>query len=237
MLAVRAEQRDIESFKHDSQALVTDFFQAMAQDLPPHLADTAMKIADAFLTKHMRARLGSLFKLKHAAALKVVLETGGDEGWLATIEENAGFSFERSDIPPSSALVHPSKRSNVEAEAEAEWGAKSRRTVSQKLAHEKVLTTEVLPTSVYSLIETPDFTVNTIKEKELQDTLDEVLVYILEKHHSVRLGRPLANVYAKQITNHLTRLPPYGKKPGHERDVAQMLIDKARNRLYVRRAI
>lgn len=230
------DERDLSTFKHDAQARTLDFFAAIGRDLPDGPAETALKIGDAFLRKHMCARLNALFKLPRSVAGQVIIEAGGHEGWVDSIEEFSGFSFRERSVPESFDLVKSQQSISMSTTGETRV-KKELKTLSQQLAHDGTLLDEKLPAACFSRIETPNYRKNTIKDTELHRTLDEVAAYVISRHQTLKIGKNLAEIYARQVRTELPNLPPRGKIPGSERDVAQMILDKVKNRTYVSASI
>ena len=226
-------RRDLSEFKNDTQARTIDFFEAIAYDLPPGTANIATTIGNKFLEKHLSARLGALFKLRRSQAALVITEAGGDEGWVDTIEEFAGFTFAEPYVPASSALVTDKRSYEQAGDNDSEPKPKRMQTVSQVLANDGGLLDEKIPMGCYSVIKTPNYQTNTIKDRELHSVLDEVAAYAVARHKTLKIGKNLADIYAAQVKNELKLIPARGSVPGHLRDLGQMLLDKAKNRTYV----
>ena len=225
--------RDLCEFLHNPQARTHDFFAAIAADLPPGPAEVALLVGERLVTKHCCVRICALFKLMRYQVVTIITDCGGYAGWIESIEEFAGFKFADQTVPESSALVSQStKRSGCSADRPEK--IKVLRTISEKLVNQGTLVDEKLPSTCFLGIKTPNYETNTIKDQELHHVLNNVAAYVVARHKSLKIGKNLAEIYARQIKDELPRLPPRGKLPGHERDVAQMILDKVKNRTYVR---
>ena len=79
----------------DADALVTDFMDAYAAELPPELAQVCTTARDLFLKRHLRVRLGQLFRLSVKAAEEVLHVRGVtqeiDFFWIALVVTQVNY--------------------------------------------------------------------------------------------------------------------------------------------------
>ena len=230
------EPRTLESFRCDGEARVTDFFQAYANEMPPSMAERFEAYGAKFMERHARARLSSLFKLLRSQCNSVIADvhkemklTLEDEDAIReSIEEAAGFVFELSKAPESAALA--TKRKSPGGEGTQ---PKKGRSLSQCLPQAQQIET-ALPDSVFDVVTTPDPLINPITETELSLITDETLKFLCRTFGRHNVGLQIVRVYAAQIRRKV-KIGPRGKKNvvlGADRDLAQSLVEKARNRTY-----
>ena len=224
-----APLRALDDFKGDAQALVTDFFDAWTLELPPQLREVNDKCRDRFL-RMGRTRFNVWFKLTTTMVDGIIEWAGGDDGWRESIEEFAGFKFAKPSAPE-----HQDSGQKRKAEEAVQPPAKEQ-CVSARLTQLGSLLDEVLPDKCYAVIETEAPDVNAITEPELTLWTDEVLRHIACRFGDWKVGMRLARQYGKQAKARLC-LPAYGKTPGYKRDVGRIILQKCKNRLYVRRPL
>ena len=93
----------------DVDALVVDFLNAYAEELPEELATICTAARDLFLKRHLRVRLGQLFRLTLKQAEQVIVDAGADagdaSGWASSLEDAAGFEFREHSVPESTEIA------------------------------------------------------------------------------------------------------------------------------------
>ena len=160
---------------------------------------------------------------------------GEEDAIRESIEEAAGFEFQKPTAPDSAALVASNKRNRSE-EDEGEGGEAKQakgRSLSQIMPRSKQVDA-ALPDYVFEVITTPDPVNNPISELELSALTDETLKFLSKTYGRHNVGWSLARIYAAQIRKKV-KLGDRGKKNrvlGINRDLAGMLVEKARNRTY-----
>ena len=239
------EARSLASFQSDAEARTDAFFDAYAKELPADMAARFTAYGQRFIRRHARVQLRSLFKLERAQCNKVIADVnqemafehnaGEEDAIRESIEEAAGFEFQKPTAPDSAALVASNKRNRSE-EDEGEGGEAKQakgRSLSQIMPRSKQVDA-ALPDYVFEVITTPDPVNNPISELELSALTDETLKFLSKTYGRHNVGWSLARIYAAQIRKKV-KLGDRGKKNrvlGINRDLAGMLVEKARNRTY-----
>ena len=239
-MLVASPKRSLASFHSDTEARTCDFFEAYANELPADMGARFQAYGDKFIRRHARVQLKSLFKLMRAQCNKVITDVntelhdeegvGEEDGIRESIEEAAGFEFQKPEAPESAALVMGKKRKICE---EDENGAVKGRSLSQIVPRAQQLDA-VLPSYVFDVVTTPDPLNNPISEPELSAITDETLKFLSKTFGRHNIGLGLARIYAAQIRKKV-KIGDRGKKNrvlGINRDLALSLVEKARNRTY-----
>ena len=219
----------------DKEAKVRDFFDALAEELPSPLSGICTRTGDLFITKHLRTRLGQLFRLTRKQAEDVTVEAGADQdevpGFVASYEDAAGFEFRGHSVPESARLAcHvASDTLATKGTASASWKRKSLPTIGQEV---KASHLEFgVPECCYDVIETMDPLNNPISEPELEAFSTEVIQAVGTRFGRYNIGRPYARILGKEIEKKLPHLP-VGK--GKNRSWGKILNTKSKNRKNVR---
>ena len=231
--------RSLASFHSDTDARTGDFFEAYANELPADMGVRFKAYGDKFVRRHARVQFKSLFKLGRGQCNKVITDVntelheeqavGEEDAIRESIEEAAGFEFQKPTAPESAALVTGKKR-KIE---EDENGALHGQSLSQIVPRAEQLDA-VLPDYVFDVVTTPDPLNNPIQEHELSAITDETLKFLSKTYGRHNIGLGLARIYAAQIRMKV-KIGDRGKKNrvlGIDRDLAQMLVEKSRNRTY-----
>ena len=230
--------RSVADFKGDGQALVADFFSAWNRELPDPLAARNEEILDGFTSKHGRTRFATLFKLNATQADSIVeaafVESESGEGWRETIEELAGFKFQKPVAPDNAGRFSADR--TLCGNSPGLMSTPKPMNVSARLAIEGNLASQVLPEGCFSVIDTADPMNEFITEAELQAFTFEVAAYIASHFGDWHVGRAIARVYGKQAKQRLPNLPDRGACIGRKRDIGRMIQNKCKNRLYVSNA-
>ena len=224
----------LDSMEGDAEALVEDFFTALAADHPGDPdASTMLAIGKELVQKYKLRRLGKMFRMPRNRALEVVEAEGGDEALLVAIELNAGFSF-ASQTVPASALLAGAAGARVSGETTRRV-QRDRKvpTISDELLAEGTLADETIPESCYAIIET-DYSLGVaIEKKEQTEFTDALLEKYFERFFRFNLGRPLCRHLGKQIEKKL-KLANNGSVDSKDRRWWKILYEKSRNRKQVR---
>ena len=241
--------RNIDSFKGDFNARWTDFIFALAEEFPDQIKKKAMAIGAALLNKTGRARVGHMFQLDPTTASAYLKELDAAD-WMPTLEMYAGFKFQALTIPPSATLVQGSiTKADDEEEADADTEkentdtvkknvgpkrvCRKKETLSDVLAKQGTMFDQRIPDAAFTVIKTPNPALNEIREEEVSDFTDAILSYVAATHGRIDIGAPLAR-HLMNLARSKIKLPSYGGKAGEERKLDKMLLDKVKNRLYVR---
>lgn len=237
------DARTLASFHSDAEARTTDFFEAYANELPDDMAARFRAYGDKFIRRHARVQLKSLFKLLRGQCNKVITDVntelqyedgdGEEDGIRESIEEAAGFAFEKPTAPESAALVTTKKRKLSELEGADDSAARGQ-SLSQIVPRTEQLDA-ALPDYVFDVITTPDPLHNPISEPELSALTDEALKFLCKKFGRHNIGAPMARIYAAQIRNKVkigARGKGKNRVAGEDRNLANTLVEKARNRTY-----
>jgi hypothetical protein len=203
--------RTLSQMRNDADALVADFINAYAAELPPKLATICIVARDLFLKKHLRTRLGSMFRLTLKQAEEVLVEAGADQGdvagWCASFEDAAGFEFREHNVPVSS---HLATSAGVVAGSRGPIATRvppsgRHRTIGQEL--NEAQEAYVLPECCYDKIDTDDPMTNTIREPELEAFSDAVMEALGTRFGRYNLGMPLCRMLGKQVAKRLPHIP------------------------------
>lgn len=235
------DARKLASFHSDTEARTTEFFQAFADELPGDMAERFKAYGDKFIRKHARVQLKTLFKLGRDKCNKVIADVnkelqfdegaGEEDAIRVAIEEAAGFEFEKLTAPDSAALV-TTKRKIAEEDADAKEAKLG--SLSQIVPRSEQLDA-ALPDYVFDGVTTPDPLNNPIEEKELSAITDETIKFLCKRFGRHNLGIGMARIYAAQIRKRV-KLGDRGKGTnrvlGMNRNLAQSLVEKSRNRTY-----
>jgi hypothetical protein len=240
MLTELASTLTLASMYSDAGARTVDFFEAYANELPSDMATRFKAYGDKFIRRHARVQLKGLFKLQRDQCNKVIIDvntelnydegTGEEDGIRESIEEAAGFEFQRPTAPESAALVTSKKRKVCD---EDDSNVSSIGSLSQIVPRAQQLDAE-LPDYVFDVVKTSDPLNNPIPDSELSALTDETLMFLSKRFGKHNVGMGLARIYAAQIRKRV-KLSDRGKKNrirGSDRDLAAILVEKARNRTY-----
>lgn len=219
-------ERSLDDFYGDSAARVDEFIGVWSKDLPPDLRSINDKICLAFLRKG-RTRFSVWFKMVYTEVDAIVSDSGGDDGWRATVEDLTGFKFETPKAPGLNELA-PS----VGQRRKAEDTKADDLCVSARLSMAGSLLDEHLPDACYSVVQTE--APHEMTEPELSAFTDEVLMHIASKFGDWKLGMQLARQYGKEGEARLPPLPQYGGR-SRKGKLGKIIWQKCKNRLYVRR--
>jgi len=222
----------LSDMKGDADASVMGFFNSYAAELPDELAAKCRQVGTEFLARFGKTRLGPLFMLP-AQKARDVLACNLDDGWLESIEEQAGFRFKEHSVPPSAELVCAMGETAPAKQAKRE--RKRPDTISEELGD--MLPQETIPKWIFDkCITTHEPLVKTLTEPELSGMTSEILSYFASRFGHFKLGSPLCRHLGNKLTRALPHLPAYGSTLGIDRRWGKMLADKAKNRQYVRAA-
>ena len=229
-----SDRRALVSFHSDNEARVSDFFDAYAAELPPDMSARFRAYGSQFTRRHARVTLSSLFKLFRAQCNKVIADVHKELGFedededaiRESIEDAAGFEFQKPTAPESAALVSTGQHKR-------EVDLARFRSLSQRLSSDEKLEA-VLPSWVFDPITTIDPLNNPISETELSNITDEAIKFMCKQYGQHNIGIGLARIYAAQIRKKV-KIGNRGKKNvvlGKDRDLASSIVEKTRNRTY-----
>ena len=223
----------LSDMKGDADASVMGFFNSYAAELPDELAAKCRQVGTEFLARFGKTRLGPLFMLPAQKARDVLVTCNLDDGWLESIEEQAGFRFKEHSVPPSAELVCALGETAPAKQAKRE--RKRPDTISEELGD--MLPQETIPKWIFDkCITTHEPLVKTLTEPELSGMTSEILSYFASRFGHFKLGSQLCRHLGNKLTRALPHLPAYGSTLGIDRRWGKMLADKAKNRQYVRAA-
>ena len=235
MAVVAAPPRALADMKGDVDASTLVWFEQYANDLPSDLAVKCRRLGSYFLEAHGKRTLGTLFKLNAEQALKGLKACDLEDGWLETLEDEAGFSFKDQKVPDSAALV-ASACSNATATGPIHHKVKAERkrppTISEELQEAGTLEDERLP-AVDHLVDTVNPESIALQKSEVTAIVREIRRGYLRRYGKSNLGMPLCRVLGKQLEKKFPRLPSHGKTAGHERRWWAILGYAAENGIYV----
>lgn len=237
---------DLDSLHGDSNAMVCDFIGAYAADLPPEESAICISIGDDFIRKHLRTRLGQLFRLTHGTATNVVRARTMDEadapGWIQSFEDAAGFEFRDRSVPKSADLAYAAGETGeckgTSSTGTRKFGAPN--TVGMSLAKKQKTGGSgewTIPEVCYrNAIFTLDPTHNEISEPELEQFTTELVEAAGTCFGRYNLGMPLCRKLGRAVAKRLPKMPK-GKAAANRADPnvgwKNAILNKTRNRKYV----
>lgn len=232
LCAVASPRPSLSQMLSDADALVTDFMDAYAAELPPELAQVCTTARDLFLKRHLRVRLGQLFRLTVKAAEAVLHEAGADEhdaaGWVQSFEDSAGFEFREHTVPESANLVTMTVAGAEAAKGPLKERSLPRVSVPTVGAELQDRAEEFrLSECCFSVITTLDPTTQKISEPEVEQFSDSVMECIGTQFGRYNLGRPFCRILGRQLE---TRLPKLPEGKGKDRAWWKILYNKTKNR-------
>ena len=243
----------LSSMRGDPEAKVADFLGFYAADLDAGQAQTCQAIQHSFITKHLRTRVGQLFRLTWNTACNVCtaqgLDTADAEAWVTSFEDAAGFEFRERTVPTSGDLAF------VEAGGEgvalavskgpvADGQRKHRRKpeslgmeLSQDSKHGVEAPDWEVPEACYNVIKTLDPYNNPITEPELEKFTTEVVQAAGTRFGRYNFGMPFSMALGAKVATRLRKMPL--GKGGKSRTNpivgwGRAIWNKSRNRRFVR---
>ena len=222
----------------DVDALVVDFLNAYAEELPEELATICTAARDLFLKRHLRVRLGQLFRLTLKQAEQVIVDAGADagdaSGWASSLEDAAGFEFREHSVPESALIAATAGLLTGDSKGPT---VRSRErtllmTVGEELEKDNLADTFVLAECCYDVIEVLDPQSQTISEREVEAFSDAVMEFIGTKFGRYNMGAQFCRTLGKQVEKRLPNLPK--GKGGVNRAWWKIFKNKTKNRKHVR---
>ena len=224
--------RTLGAMQGDADTRVDELFDAWSAELPPSAAAINGKIRDVLIGQHGRTRVSALFKMQKPQVEAIMTECGAGEGWAVSLEDICGFKFASAPAPGS---AHLSELSSGGAPAVVEH--KYNPTLSDAIVAANAWDEERIPEKCFAVVACACPQVDTLEERDVEAFTSSLLEHLAAKHNGWNIGKPLARRYGAQAKARFPNLPDYGKTRGCDRDFCQMILDKCKNRRYVRSQI
>ena len=225
MPALGSPPRSLSELRGDGETHLAEFFDVWSADLPPGLAAINCKVRDSFIGVHGRTRFASVFKLNRALAEGVMAECGAGEGWIDTMEDLSGFTFAAPTVPSTASLSGGDP---------AHKPSKKKRTLSDDVRESAAgYDGEVIPDAVFDAVKCKYPGADTLEPKDVSAFTDALLLWAGARHNAWNFGLPLARHYAEQAARRLPKLPA-GKTKGAQQGWTDIIMNKTKNRTFVR---
>ena len=230
MAVVLAENKTLASFHGDATASVQEFFDVWNTELPPSLAERNIRFCNVFMETYGRTRFSHFFKLTRDQACKAC---DGLDGWVETIEEMAGFTFDGQTAPDSARLASLAGVDAVASCLRPTVKTFTANTIYARLVKEGTLDQQIIPDAVYAVVDVANPLVDEISAVEIERFTDALLQWFACEYGEWNIGIQLARHFGKQIEKRLPNIAPYGSV---SRKWWKIVKNKTKNRRYVRRA-